>query len=100
MTTPLTAANGGIPSPAGLARREGRVIVAAHDAATVCTPLAAAPDVAVHAVADVDQALAMLRGRGADVLVLDWDDPACAAAAACAAVRGDASLAATWIVGI
>jgi PAS domain S-box-containing protein len=100
MTTSPTAANDGIPSPAGLARREGRVIVAAQDAATVCTPLAAEPDVAVHAVADVGEALAMLRGQAADVLVLDWDDPAGGAAAACAAVRADARLAATWIVAI
>src|SRR3954452_10866808 len=100
MTEPPTAANGGIPSPAGLARRQGRVIVASHDAATVCTPLAAERGVTVHPVTDVGEALALLRGQAADVLVLDWDDPACAAPAACAAVRADTSLAATWIVGI
>src|SRR4051812_25953155 len=100
MTTPPTAANGGIPSPGGLARRDARVIVASRDAETVGTPLATDPDVAVHAVADVGQALAMLRTRAADVLVLDWDDPACSAAAACAALRADPSLAATWVMGI
>jgi PAS domain S-box-containing protein len=100
MTEPPTAANGGIPSPAGLARRDGRVIVAARDAATLCTPLAADRDVAVHAVPDVGLALAMLDGRTADVLVLDWDDRAYGAAAACAAVRADARIAATWIVGV
>jgi PAS domain S-box-containing protein len=100
MTESPTAANGGIPSPAGLARREGRVIVASHDAATLCTALAADRDFSVHAVADVGRALGMLRGRAADVLILDWDDPACGAAAACAAVRADARLAATWMVGI
>jgi PAS domain S-box-containing protein len=99
MTTPPTEANGGVPTPAGLARREGRVIVAAHDAATLCTPLRA-DDVAIHAVTDVGRALAMLRGQEADVLVLDWDDPAYGAAAACAAVRADPRLAATWILGV
>jgi PAS domain S-box-containing protein len=34
------------------------------------------------------------------VLVLDWDDPAFGAAAACAAVRADPRLAATWIVAV
>src|SRR3954466_3718759 len=100
MTTPPTAANGGIPSPGGLARRDARVIVASRDAETVGTPLATDHDVAVHAVADVGQALAMLRGRAADVLVLDWDDPAYGAAAVCRAVRADTGLAATWIVGV
>src|SRR3954462_3064577 len=100
MTEPPTAANGGIPSPAGLARRPGRVIVASRDAATMCTPLAAERDVTVYPVTDVGEALALLRGQAADVLVLDWDDPACAAPAACAAVRADARLAATWIVGV
>jgi PAS domain S-box-containing protein len=76
------------------------VIVAAPDAATVCTPLRADQDVAVHALADVGRALTMLREHSADVLVLDWDDPACGAAAACAAVRADPTLAATWIVGV
>src|SRR4051812_25980534 len=100
MATPPTAAHGGIPSPAGLARRDGRVIVVSPDAETLCTPPATDRDVAVHALADVGQALAMLRGRAADVLLLDWDDPAYGAAAACAAVRADARLAATWIVGV
>src|SRR5690349_8343063 len=100
MTRRSTAGNRGVPSPAGLARREGRVIVAAADAATVCTPLQAEEDVAVHALDDVGRALTLLRGHAADVLVLDWDDPACGAAAACAAVRADPTLAATWIVGV
>jgi PAS domain S-box-containing protein len=100
MTTPPTAANGGIPLPAGLARRDGRVIVVSPDAATLCTPLATDAYVPVHSVPDAGQALALLRGGAADVLVLDWDAPAHGAAAACAAVRADARLAATWIVGV
>src|SRR4051794_17349238 len=100
MTTRPTAVNGGVPSPAGLARRAGRVIAAAPDAPTLCTPLHAESGIAVHALEDVGQALALLRGQAADVLVLDWDDPACGAAAACAAVRADPRLAATWIVGV
>ena len=100
MTTRPTAANDGVPSPAGLARRAGRVIAAAPDAPTLCTPLHAESGIEVHALTDVGEALAMLGGHTADVLVLDWEDPACGAAAACAAVRVDPRLAATWIVAV
>ena len=101
MTTRPTAANDGVPSPAGLARRAGRVIAAAPDARDALHA-AAAPRAAssVHALTDVGEALAMLGGHTADVLVLDWEDPACGAAAACAAVRADPRLAATWIVAV
>src|SRR4051812_30708512 len=100
MTTRPTAVNGGVPSPAGLARRAGRVIAAAPDAPTLCTPLHAESGIEIHALTDVGEALAMLRSHTADVLVLDWDDPAVGSAAACAAVRADPRLAATWIVAV
>jgi PAS domain S-box-containing protein len=100
MTTRHTAANGGVPSPAGLAPRAGRVIAAAPDAATVCTPLRAETGIEIHPLADVGEALATLRSDAADVLVLDWEDPAFGAAAACAAVRADPRLAATWIIAV
>jgi PAS domain S-box-containing protein len=76
------------------------VIVAAPDATTICTPLSGNGGAGAHAAGDVGEALAMLRDGAADVLVLDWDDPACGAAAACAAVRADSRLAATWIVAV
>jgi PAS domain S-box-containing protein len=76
------------------------VIAAAPDAATVCTPLRAETGIEIHPIADVGEALATLRSDAADVLVLDWEDPACGAAAACAAVRADPRLAATWIIAV
>jgi PAS domain S-box-containing protein len=57
-------------------------------------------DLAVHVLDGVGPALALLREQSADVLVLDWDEPAYGAAAACAAVRADPRLAATWIIAV
>src|SRR4051812_8169154 len=100
MTTRLTAANRDVPSPAGLSRRAGRVVVATPDAATLGTALRTDDDIEVHSLGDVEEALALLGGQSADVLVLDWDDPDGDAASACAEVRADPRLAATWVIGV
>src|SRR4051812_34263656 len=100
MTPPPTAATRGETAPAGLARRPGRVIVAARDAADVCAPLRDT-DATVHAVADPAQALALLHERSADVLVLGWDDRGNGdAEALCRAVRADARAADTWTIAL
>src|SRR4051794_5771327 len=100
MTPPPTAAPRGDTPPAGLARRPGRVIVAARDAADVCAPLRDT-EATVHAVADGAQALALLRERSADVLVLGWDDGGLGGAdALCRTLRGDARAADTWIIAL
>jgi len=97
MTSPPTSATR--TAPAGLNRRPGRVIVAARDAAAVCVPLRES-EATVHAVADGAQALALLRERSADVLVLGWDDGLVDPEALCRALRADVRAAETWTIAL
>src|SRR3954469_24323435 len=98
MTPPPTSATRRT-APAGLARRPGRVIVAARDAAGVCTPLRDT-EATVHAVADGTQALALLRERSADVLILGWDDGLVDGEALCRTLRADVRAADTWTIAL
>src|SRR3954454_1399596 len=98
MTPPPTSATRRT-APAGLTRRPGRVIVAAGDAAAVCAPLRDS-EATVHAVADGTQALALLRERSADVLIVGWDDGLVDAEALCRALRADVRAADTWTIAL
>src|SRR4051812_4201378 len=99
MTSPSTAAKRGDAAPAGLARRPGRVIVAARDAAAVCEALAGA-DATVHAVAGIDEALAILRQSAADVLVVGWADGVVRPEPLVRVLRADTRTTATWVIAL
>jgi PAS domain S-box-containing protein len=99
MSPPPTAAMRGDAVPAVPARRPGRFVVAAADAPAVCATLTDA-DATVHAVAGATQALAVLRGGTADVLVLGWDDGIAEPRRLCRTVRSDARTAGTWVIAL
>jgi PAS domain S-box-containing protein len=80
-----------------LLRRAGEVFVAGPGDRELCAWLAAA-GLEAHRAPDPGRALARLRRRAAEVLVLPWDDRD--GPAICRELREDSRLAGTWILAI
>jgi PAS domain S-box-containing protein len=89
----------GTSQPGRVARRRGRMVVAASAGAALCARLATA-GVSAYAVADPDDAIAALRERTAEILVLAWDEERLDAVSLCRSIRTDVALGGTWIIAI